>query len=79
MIRAMDRQISDHVAWDDYDKWTSIMAEFFTQDMIYDTNYYDGSNELMGNGTGIKRFAYGRPVVLYYLACIVLFAIFFES
>ena len=31
------------------------MAEFFTEDMVYDTNYFDENNEFMGNGTGILR------------------------
>ena len=43
VIRAMDKAISDHVAWNDWPKWSSIMAEYFTEDMVYDTNYFDGS------------------------------------
>merc|ERR1712244_118761 len=39
VIRAMDQVISDHVEWDNWDKWSEIMAEFFTADMIYDTNW----------------------------------------
>ena len=31
------------------------MAQFFTEDMVYDTNYFDGNDEFMGNGTGILR------------------------
>ena len=33
------------------------MAKYFTQDMVYDTNYFDGTNKYMGNGTGIWRYA----------------------
>lgn len=53
VIRAMDKTISDHVAWNDWPKWSSIMAEYFTEDMVYDTNYFDGTNHLLGNGTGL--------------------------
>ena len=52
----MDEAIKDHVAWDDWEQWGAIMAQFFTQDMIYDTNYYDGTNVFMGNGTGIRSW-----------------------
>ena len=56
VIRAMDKEISDHVDWDDWTKWNEIFTKYFTQDMIYDTNYFDGTNHQLGNGTGIRRF-----------------------
>lgn len=56
VIRAMDERIKDHVAWNDWEQWGAIMSQFFTQDMIYDTNYYDASNTFMGNGTGIRSW-----------------------
>ena len=56
VIREMDEAIKDHVAWDDWEQWGSIMAQFFTEDMIYDTNYYDGADTFMGNGTGIRSW-----------------------
>merc|ERR1711963_188655 len=52
----MDEAIKDHVAWDDWEQWGGIMAKFFTDDMIYDTNYYDGTDVFMGNGTGIRSW-----------------------
>ena len=55
VIRAMDKAISDHVAWNDWSKWSQIMGQYFTQDMVYDTNYFDGNNKYLGNGTGIRR------------------------
>merc|ERR1711879_916746 len=51
VIRAMDKVISDHVEWDNWDKWSEIMAEFFTSDMMYDTNWSPDST--MNNSTGI--------------------------
>merc|ERR1711874_714481 len=39
VIRAMDKVISDHVEWDNWEKWSEIMAEFFTADMIYNTTF----------------------------------------
>jgi predicted ester cyclase len=56
VIRAMDKEISDHVAWDDWTKWNEIFTKYFTQDMIYDTNYFDGTNHQLGNGTGIRSW-----------------------
>ena len=56
LIRAMDKAISNHIAWDDWPKWNEIFSKYFTQDMIYDTNYFDGTNHQFGNGTGIRRF-----------------------
>jgi len=55
VIREMDEAIKSHLAWDDWEKWSEIMAKFFTEDMVYDTNYYDGNDLFMGNGTGIRR------------------------
>merc|ERR1711874_657884 len=51
VIRAMDKVISDHVEWDNWEKWSEIMAEFFTSDMIYDTNW--SPDNTMNNSTGI--------------------------
>ena len=51
VIRAMDKVISDHVEWDNWEKWSEIMAEFFTADMIYDTNW--SPDNTMNNSTGI--------------------------
>ena len=56
VIRAMDIDISNHIAWDNWEKWNKCMSKYFTQDMIYDTNYFDGTNNVMGNGTGLKRY-----------------------
>ena len=57
LVHAMDKEISDHIAWDNWPKWSQLMAKYFTQDMVYDTNYFDGTNKYMGNGTGIWRYA----------------------
>jgi len=56
VIRAMDKDISNHIAWDNWEKWNECMSKYFTQDMIYDTNYFDGTNKIMGNGTGIRSW-----------------------
>ena len=34
VIRTMDRVISDHIDWDDYDAWSKIMERFFVPSMI---------------------------------------------
>lgn len=56
IIRAMDKDISNHIAWDDWPSWSAMMEKFFTKDMIYDTNYFDGTNNILGNGTGLRRY-----------------------
>ena len=60
VIRAMDKMISDHVAWDNKTAWTAIMEEFFTEDMIYDTNYSPDEN--LGNSTGIEDWYYKEHI-----------------
>jgi len=55
-IRGMLDAICDHLAWDDWEVWNDIMLQYFREDMVYDTNYYDGTNEFMGNGTGIRSW-----------------------
>ena len=54
VIRAMDQVIMDHTEWDNWGAWSDIMKQFFTEDMIYDTNWCpDGT---MGNSTGIQAW-----------------------
>jgi len=65
VIRAMDKVISDHVAWDDWTAWEKIMKEFFTEDMIYDSNYSPNSD--LGNSTGIREW-FDREHIPYNLA-----------
>ena len=60
VIRAMDKMISDHVAWDNKTAWTAIMEEFFTEDRIYDTNYSPDEN--LGNSTGIEDWYYKEHI-----------------
>jgi len=54
VIRAMDKVISDHVEWDNWEAWSKIMEEFFTEDMIYDTNW--SPDHTMNNSTGIREW-----------------------
>merc|ERR1712234_9880 len=51
VIRAMDEVIADHVEWDNWEKWSEIMEEFWTEDMIYDTLW--SPDDTMGNCTGM--------------------------
>ena len=60
VVHAMDMEISNHIAWDNWPKWSELMAKYFTQDMVYDTNYFDGTNNYMGNGTGIWRYVHNK-------------------
>jgi len=56
VIEAMDRDIMDHTMWDQWPEWGERMSNYFADDMVYDTNYYDGTNTFMGNGTGIRSW-----------------------
>ena len=56
VIEAMDKDIMDHTMWDQWPEWGERMSNYFADDMVYDTNYYDGTNTFMGNGTGIRRY-----------------------
>jgi len=65
VIRAMDKIIADHVAWDDWEAWEELMLKFFTPDMIYDSNYSPNSD--LGNSTGIREW-FDREHIPYNLA-----------
>jgi len=65
VIRAMDQVIMDGVAWDNFVEWEKIMKQFFTEDMIYDSNY--SPNEHLGNSTGIREW-FEKEHIPYHLA-----------
>lgn len=65
VIRAMDDVIADHIAWDDWEAWEKLMLQFFTEDMIYDSNYSPNSD--LGNSTGIREW-YDKEHIPYNLA-----------
>jgi len=46
--------ISDHVAWDDWDAWYEVMKDFWTEDMIYDSNWTPNGD--FSNNTGLREF-----------------------
>jgi len=61
VIRAMDDLIANHVEWDNKTAWVAIMEQFFTEDMIYDTNYNPNADE-MNNSTGIEAWFYAEHI-----------------
>jgi len=61
VIREMDDMIANRVAWDNKTAWIAIMEEFFTADMIYDTNYSPNEDEL-NNSTGIEDWFYQEHI-----------------
>merc|ERR1719334_2815926 len=61
VIRAMDDLIANHVEWDNKTAWVAIMEQFFTEDMIYDTNYNPIADE-MNNSTGIEAWFYQEHI-----------------
>merc|ERR1719187_335610 len=61
VIREMDDMIANRVAWDNKTAWIAIMEQFFTEDMIYDTNYNPNEEEL-NNSTGIEDWFYQEHI-----------------
>jgi len=61
VIREMDDMIANRVAWDNKTAWIAIMQQFFTEDMIYDTNYNPNDEEL-NNSTGIEDWFYQEHI-----------------
>merc|ERR1711935_1333561 len=61
VIREMDDAIANHVAWDNKTAWVSIMEQFFTADMIYDTSFNPHENE-MNNVSGIEDWYYSEHI-----------------
>ena len=61
VIREMDDMIANRVAWDNKTAWIAIMEQFFTEDMIYDTNYNPNQDEL-NNSTGIEVWFYQEHI-----------------
>jgi len=46
--------IADHIAWDDWEAWYDIMKDFWTEDMIYDSNWTPNGD--FSNNTGLREF-----------------------
>ena len=54
IIDGMLEVIEDHVAWDDWDAWYEIMKEFWTEDMVYDSNWTPNGD--FSNNSGLQEF-----------------------
>ena len=54
VIRSMDALISNHIAWNNWTEWYTLMKEFFTADMIYDSNF--SPNNDLGKCVGIHEW-----------------------
>jgi len=55
IIRAMDDLISNHIDTFDWDAWSTLMEPFWTEDMIYDTNWCD-TQDVLGNSSGLQEW-----------------------
>ena len=56
VIRAMDAVIANHVAVYDWDAWSAIMKDYWTEDFVYDTVHG------IGNFTGLRDWFDGEHV-----------------
>ena len=54
IIDGMLNVITEHIAWDDWEAWYGVMKEFWTEDMIYDSNWTP--NGYFSNNTGLREF-----------------------
>jgi len=55
IIKSMDDLISDHVDTFDWDAWSALMQPFWTEDMVYDTNWCD-TPDVLGNSSGLREW-----------------------
>jgi len=67
VIRSMDQVFMelDPGAWDNKTAWLNILSQFYTQDMIYDTNYTP--NEDLNNSTDLGMWI-DKEVIPYFVA-----------
>jgi len=54
IIDGMLNVITDHIAWDDWEGWSGVMKEFWTEDMVYDSNWTPNGD--FSNNTGLREF-----------------------
>ena len=67
VIRAMDSVFMDldPAAWDNKTSWLIVLSEFYTDDMVYDTNYTP--NEDLNNSTDLGMWI-DKEVIPYFVA-----------
>jgi len=65
VIDGLTAAIVDHVEWDNWPQWSEIMRNFFTEDMIYDSNWTP--NQDFGNSSSIREW-YDREHIPFNLA-----------
>lgn len=54
IIDGMLNVIFEHIAWDDWEGWYEIMKDFWTEDMVYDSNWTPNGH--FSNNSGIQEF-----------------------
>ena len=65
VIKAMDALISDHISWNNWTQWHKLIRQFFTADIIYDSNF--SPNNDFGKCVGIHEW-WRREHIPYNLA-----------
>lgn len=58
VVVGMDTNIDLHAAWNDWDKWSKIMAPYWTEDMVYDFAYVGDWN--FGPTKGLRAWYDGE-------------------
>jgi len=54
IINGMLEVISKHIAWDDWEAWYEVMKDFWTEDMVYDSNWTPNGD--FSNNSGLQEF-----------------------
>jgi len=54
IVNGMLEVITQHIAWDDWESWYEVMREFWTEDMVYDSNWTP--NGQFSNNSGLQEF-----------------------
>ena len=67
VIRAMDKVFMDldYANWENKTFWVEILSEFYTEDMVYDTNYTPNSD--LNNSTDLPMWV-DKEVIPYFVA-----------
>merc|ERR1711892_1150235 len=54
IIDGMLEVIEKHIAWDDWEGWYEAMKDFWTEDMVYDSNWTPNGD--FSNNSGLREF-----------------------
>ena len=60
IVNEMLEVIEKHIAWDDWENWYEAMKDYWTEDMVYDSN--STPNGDFGNTSGLEDWFYSEHI-----------------